>query len=189
MGHIRPRRRTAGQRAVGAKKLTKSELVQVLPPNSSAISPETSRNQSVQAKVDPNEPFAVQMDWDDLRLTAAKLYGRGFKRAAIARALAEHLVSPDSLARRSQEQMMAAARTKLKRWEMSQEFRDQVYRHAVVELDMSTPGILIGLASRARRGRVDAARLALEITGRHTKEDQAGSTNVTINLANVPRPD
>lgn len=84
---------------------------------------------------------------------------------------------------------MAAARTKLKRWEMSQEFRDQVYRHAVVELDMSTPGILIGLASRARRGRVDAARLALEITGRHTKEDQAGSTNVTINLANVPRPD
>ena len=189
MGHIRPRRQGARNRAAAAKKLTKGELVAVLPPDSSAVGSEIGQNTYAVAKVDPNEQFAVRMEWDELRMTAAKLYGRGFRRAAIARALVEHLIAPESLARRSHETMIKQATTKLRRWEMSQEFRDLVYRHAVVELDMSTPGILIGLAGRARRGRVDAARLALEITGRHTKDDQAGQTNVTINLANVPRPE
>lgn len=139
--------------------------------------------------MDPNEPFSVQMDWDDVRLTAARLYGRGFRRSQIARALREHLVNPESVQRRTEEQMLQYANSKLRRWEQSQEFRDLIYRHAVVELDMSTPQILTGLAKRAKRGRVDAARLALEITGRHTREDERGHTNVTINLANVPRPE
>jgi len=119
---------------------------------------------------------------------AAKLYGRGFRRAQIARALLEQIYPPDGMAR-TEEQKLSTVRAKLRRWEMSQEFRDLVYRHAVVELDMSTPAILVGLARRAKRGRVDAARLALEISGRHTKDDSSAPVSVTVNLANVARPE
>jgi hypothetical protein len=82
---------------------------------------------------------------------------------------------------------LSAARKKLKAWEMQESFRNQVWNHAVVALDMAGPDILLGVGRAAKRGRVDAARLALEITGRHTKDDQQ-VTNVTIQLANIPRP-
>jgi hypothetical protein len=83
---------------------------------------------------------------------------------------------------------MSHVQNKLRRWEYSQEFRDLVYKYAVVDLDMDTPAILTGLARRAKRGRVDAARLALELTGRHSRENEANPVNVTVNLANVARP-
>jgi hypothetical protein len=137
--------------------------------------------------LDPNEEFQVQMTWDEVRITAAKLYGRGFRRSQIARALMPHLYPQDGMAR-TDEQRMATARSKLRRWEYSQQFRDLVYRYAVVDLDMDTPAILVGLSKRAKRGRVDAARLALELTGRHTKDSDNGPVNVTVNLANVARP-
>lgn len=174
--------------AVPAKRLSKRELTEVLPSQDVVVVPETSLNRAVEAKVDPFADFTVRMTWDDVRMTAAKLYGRGFARKTIARALVDVLVPSDSMAR-TEEQRISQARNKLKRWERNQEFRDLVYRHAVVELDMQTPGILVGLAKRAKRGRVDAARLALEITGRHTKESDSGPVSVTVNLANVPRPE
>lgn len=163
---------------VPAKKLTDSEMLAVLP--STVVSPDS--------KKDPMSVFSEPMEWDEVRKTAAKLYGRGFKRPQIARALIEWLVPPESAAR-TDEQKMSQARAKLRRWEMSKEFRDMVYEHAIVDLDMSTPQILVGLSKRARRGRVDAARLALELTGRHSKEDSSGPVAVTINLANVARPE
>jgi len=89
---------------------------------------------------------------------------------------------------RTTEQKLSSVSKKLRRWEYSQEFRDLVYKYAVVDLDMSTPAILTGLATRAKRGRVDAARLALELTGRHVKDSSDAPVNVTVNLANVARP-
>lgn len=83
---------------------------------------------------------------------------------------------------------MSSAMHKLRRWEYSQEFRDLVYKYAVVDLDMDSPKILTALSKRAQRGRVDAARLALELSGRHTKDSGAEAVNVTVNLANVARP-
>lgn len=128
------------------------------------------------------------MEWDDIRETAARLYGRGFRRTQIARALLDHLYPADGAAR-TQEQRLSTAVHKLRRWEYSQEFRDLVYRYAVVDLDMDTPAILTSLGKRAKRGRVDAARLALELTGRHSKDSESGPVNVTVNLANVARPE
>ena len=122
----------------------------------------------------------------DVRLVAARLYGRGYRRGEIARALADQLV-PNSRAK-SQDQLYSRARSKLRRWEMSQEFRDLVYQHAVVELDMQTPQILRGVGRRASRGRVDAARLALEVTGRHNPKGAEVETNVLIRFDGVPRP-
>lgn len=142
----------------------------------------------VERSRDQNAPFAVQMDWDDVVETTARLYGRGFKRSQIARALVDHLYPQDGMAR-TEEQKLASVNRKLRRWEYSQQFRDLVYKYAVVDLDMETPAILAGLGRRAKRGRVDAARLALELTGRHTKDQENGPVNVTVNLANVARPD
>ena len=127
------------------------------------------------------------MEWDEVRETAARLYGRGFKRSQIARAMLDWLYPADGVARTT-EQKMSHVQNKLRRWEYSQEFRDLVYKYAVVDLDMDTPAILTGLARRAKRGRVDAARLALELTGRHSRENEANPVNVTVNLANVARP-
>jgi len=90
---------------------------------------------------------------------------------------------------RTDEQRLSTACHKLRRWEYSQEFRDLVYKYAVVDLDMDTPAILVGLSKRAKRGRVDAARLALELTGRHSKDSDTAPVNVTVNLANVARPE
>jgi hypothetical protein len=128
------------------------------------------------------------MEWDDIRETAARLYGRGFRRAQIARALVDHLY-PENGKARTEEQRLSTVNHRLRRWEYNQEFRDLVYRYAVVDLDMDTPAILVGLSKRARRGRVDAARLALELTGRHSKDADVAPVNVTVNLANVARPE
>jgi len=63
-----------------------------------------------------------------------------------------------------------------------------VYNTAVTQVDMQTPAILNGVVSRAVRGRVDAARLALEITGRHNpKGDQAAPT-VVVAIDGISRP-
>jgi hypothetical protein len=142
----------------------------------------------VQSERDPNAPFVAKMEWDDVRETAARLYGRGFRRAQIARALVDHLY-PDNGQARTEEQRLSTVNHKLRRWEYNQEFRDLVYRYAVVDLDMDTPAILVGLGRRAKRGRVDAARLALELTGRHSKDTDSAPVNVTVNLANVARPE
>jgi hypothetical protein len=66
-------------------------------------------------------------------------------------------------------------------------FRDLIFQEAVVSLDLKTPLILNGVAKAAQRGRVDAARLALEVTGRHTSHE-AQVTNVQVVLQNIPRP-
>jgi hypothetical protein len=79
-------------------------------------------------------------------------------------------------------------RYRLRQWESKQWFRDLVWDAAVVELDMSTPQILRGVAAKAKRGRVDAAKLALGITGRYTDKQDQTPAAVTINLVGVPRP-
>jgi|SRR5215471_6145675 len=171
---IRPKRRTRSNSVARAKRPSNKELAQAVP-------------QSVEPSRDPNAPFLVHMDWNEVRETAARLYGRGYTRGQIARALMDHLYPRNGIAR-TEEQKLSHCRRKLRNWEYSQEFRDLVYRYAVVDLDMDTPAILTGLGRRAKRGRVDAARLALELTGRHSKEDAAGPVSVTVNLANVARP-
>jgi hypothetical protein len=76
----------------------------------------------------------------------------------------------------------------LRRWEHQQDFRDMVYTSAVVKLDMATPGILKGVANKAKRGRVDAARLALELTGRHNPKGDQQPAQVAVIIGGVPRP-
>lgn len=134
----------------------------------------------------PGQDLDVRIDRDRLRETTAKLYGQGFERAKIARMLVDHLVPNNR--HRPLEQRLSQARTRLRHWEQNQEFRDMIYRLAVVKLDLQTPAILGGIAKKAKRGRVDAARLALEITGRHNPKGDQQPTQVALVIQGVSRP-
>jgi len=89
---------------------------------------------------------------------------------------------------RTAEEQSRHAYQKLRRWERTATFRDLIYRHAVVELDLAIPDILQGVARKGKQGRVDAARLTLEVTGRHNPKGDDKPTEVTLNIAHVPRP-
>lgn len=123
-----------------------------------------------------------------LRLRVAKLYGRGLSRQKIAAALYEELTARRKLADRDTRLQLAIR--KLRKWENEEEFRNLVWDGAVAELDMDAPLILRGVSRKARTGRVDAAKLALAVTGRHQPlAEQGGLANVQIVFATeLPRP-
>lgn len=126
----------------------------------------------------------VKVDRKAIRLQAAKLYGRGFTRVRIARALSLHL-SPRSAPEKRHKHALRV----LARWEMQESFRDLVWKHAVVKLDLETPAILHGISKKARQGRVDAARLSLEVTGRHVPKGDSHPTQILLQMGNIPRPE
>lgn len=128
---------------------------------------------------------------DEVQETAARLYGLGYSRTQIVRILIDHLAPetiPNGRRPRTPEERTRYARKKLTRWEKQDKFRDRVYEQAVVSMDMKIPGILKGIASKARH-RVDAARFVLEVTGRHNPRGEAQPPNITVQIANIPRPD
>jgi hypothetical protein len=86
------------------------------------------------------------------------------------------------------EQRVSQARKKLRGWETSPAFRDLVYQNAVVKLDMATPGIFNALVKSAKKGRVDASRLVLELTGRHNPKGDTTPTQVIVAINGMPRP-
>ena len=121
-----------------------------------------------------------------LQIHVAKLYGQGLTRTQIAKTLIDYLVP--STKGRPMEQRLSQARAKLRRWEQRELFRDAVYRQAVVAVDMATPGILKGVVRKAKQGRVDAARLALEVTGRHNPKGDGTPPSVVVAINGIPRP-
>lgn len=119
-------------------------------------------------------------------LHCAVLYGLGHSRKEIARVLAAKIYTEKEWDR---EAKLTSARRLLRAWEQKSWFRDLVWDSAVVELDMKTPQILRGVAAKAKRGRVDAAKLALGITGRYVDKANDIPAAVTINLVGIPRPE
>lgn len=128
---------------------------------------------------------------DRVKETAAKLYGQGYERKDIAKMLLDHLVPnkhfEDGL-ERPHEQRISQARNRLRQWERQDAFRQMIWDLSVVKLDLQTPAILGGIAKKARRGRVDAARLALEITGRHNPKGDQTPTQIILAVEGIPRP-
>ena len=145
------------------------------------------RQMAVPAKKPQDETIQVSIQASSVMEATAKLYGQGYTRGQIANILLEHLYPANGKAR-NREQKLSQVRSKLRRWETSKDFRDMVWKYAVVKLDMNTPRILSGLTKSAMKGRVDAAKLVLEITDRHTsREGEHGP--VSINFTNLPRPE
>lgn len=121
-----------------------------------------------------------------VQVAAAQLYGRGFSRRQVLEILLDHLAPDKEMVRRSRERV---ARSKLRKWEQRQAWRDLIWEQSVVALDLDVPDILRGVANKAKRGRVDAAKLALEVTGRHSSRGEEKPTEIHIQIANIPRPD
>lgn len=130
--------------------------------------------------------LVVPVDRETVQVAAAKLYGQGLERAKIARVMVNVLVQNGQ--HRPLEQRVSQARRKLRQWEASPAFRDLVYTHAVVKLDMATPGIFNALVKSAKKGRVDASRLVLELTGRHNPKGDTTPTQVIVAFNGMPRP-
>ena len=60
----------------------------------------------------------------------------------------------------------------------------------MINADMRTPNIMAGVVRKAEEGRVDAAKLALSITGRYTEQGDVQATQVNIVFgADIPRPE
>jgi hypothetical protein len=116
----------------------------------------------------------------------AKLYGLGYERKQIAKVLARMIYEDKEWPKEIKEK---SARNKLRAWEAKTWFRDLVWDNAVVALDMETPSSLRGVARKAKRGRVDAAKLALSVTGRFNEKAADIPAAVTINLVGIPRPE
>jgi hypothetical protein len=118
------------------------------------------------------------------QVVAAKLYGRGKTTREVVDIMLDHLAPRGA---RKQDRRVEARRRLLK-WQRNQDFRDLVWEVAVAELDGQVPRILQGVARKARAGRVDAARLSLEVTGRHNPKGEAQPTQVAVVFSGMPRP-
>jgi hypothetical protein len=80
------------------------------------------------------------------------------------------------------------ARLRVLRWMRSQKFRDLLWEETMIGLDLDSPAIVQGVARKAKAGRVDAARLALELNGRHAPHTEVTPAQVNIVFGGLPRP-
>lgn len=123
----------------------------------------------------------------EVQRAAARLYAQGAKRSQIARLLMTHLTP--TMNGKPTEQRLSTARAKLRGWERSKKFRDYIWQLGLLKADMEMPQVVDGIMKQAKRGRVDAARLVLEVTGRHNPKGEHGDTTVVVAFGgNVPRP-
>jgi hypothetical protein len=148
---------------------------------------EPAPNQELETLVPTSHPNASSSPERDIVFEhAAKLYGQGYARSKVARIMVNHLVPHGK--DRPLEQRLSQARAKLRRWEHMPKFRDLIYHKAVVDLDLDSPKILKGLSKKAQKGRVDAVRLAFELTGRHNPKGDQTPTQVVVAINGIPRP-
>jgi len=130
----------------------------------------------------------VSEEWDHVQLTAARLFSQGKSRHVVARTLRTRLLSPHQLRNPSMAKQHMLAMRKIRRWQRTKAFRDLVWQFSVERLDSRTPAILDGVADRAEAGRVDAAKLSLELAGRYSPKGHDQPTAVQIVVNGVPRP-
>lgn len=117
---------------------------------------------------------------------AAQLLGRGYTVSQVAERLVDYIIRNS---RRKRETRLKMARNRLRSWAKTQEFRDAMYDSAIIALDLESPLILQGVARKAKAGRVDAARLALELTERHVPKGDTQPAHVEVIFDGLPRPD
>ena len=117
---------------------------------------------------------------------AAQLLGRGYTRPQVAERMVDYIITKSKRDRKTRLRM---ARNRIRKWEKTQDFRDALWDASVIQLDLDSPQILRGVSRKARAGRIDAARLALEVTGRHDPKGDGGLTHVEVSFNGIPRPD
>jgi hypothetical protein len=129
----------------------------------------------------------------DVQVAAVRMMARGKTEQQTARLLCQFLVGRRVWEKKrhyakGRAYLNMMARRKLTDWTQTEWFRDALYDAALMDVDLAMPAILRGVTNRAKRGRVDAARLALEVSGRHGKEGSMQPAVVNLNFSGIPRP-
>jgi len=119
-----------------------------------------------------------------VQVRAARMMAKGQSVPAIAKKLADHIVQHEP----RRDVQLKKARTRIRNWVRTQAFRDAMWEEALTIMDSSSGDILQGLTDAASRGRVDAARLIFEISGRHSPHTDIQPAQVNVVLGQMPRP-
>ena len=109
---------------------------------------------------------------------------RGWLIPEIARKFAAQLAPHEA----NRDKRLKKARTRIRHWMASQKMRDLMWEETMVGLDMDSPRIVRGVSRKAQAGRVDAARLALELNGRHAPQMEVTPAQINIQFGDIPRP-
>lgn len=142
----------------------------------------TSAHQAIESVV--GKPTNSKDQLTVVQLRAARMMAKGTPLRVIARKLADYVV-PDEADRQKQ---LKRTRARIRTWARTQKFRDAIYEEAMLRVDQKTGEILDGVVEKAIAGRVDAARLALEVTGRHSPHTEIQPAQVNVVFSGIPRP-
>lgn len=126
--------------------------------------------------------------WTPLETAIVELYGRGVNRKAIVVALLDRIAPP----KYEDETILARKRRahqRLRALERRPWFRDKLWELAMVFTDLELGEVMKGVVREGKKGRVDAARLALEVTGRHDPHRDATPSNIQVHFGFLPRPE
>lgn len=78
---------------------------------------------------------------------------------------------------------------KIRRLEQQPWFRDKLWELAIVRTDLGLSEVLEGVSREAKRGRVEAAKLVLDVTGRHSQKGDPTPSNIQVHFGYLPRPE
>lgn len=116
----------------------------------------------------------------------AELYGRRYRESYIVKVMAPRIYG--KVHKKNQRTARLLTAKLFREWKKKPAFRDYVYELAVAELDMASPEILKGVVGAAKRGRVDAAKFAMELAGRYSPKGEQQAGNVMVVIGGMPRP-
>lgn len=131
-----------------------------------------------------DKPSTKTNEFTVVQMAAIQMFARGELLSDIARRLQHHLCPHEQ----DRKLRMKKARTKLRNWFQSQKFRDAIWDETVLALELDHPQHLRGLSKKAAAGRVDAAKLVMEVTGRHAPQAEVTPAQINIQFGDIPRP-
>jgi hypothetical protein len=130
----------------------------------------------------------VGSGWPQLTVVqkhCALLLGQGKTVAEVAERMVDYMIQNTAGTRKER---LKRARNRIRTWHRRADFRDIIWDVAVQTVDASSPAMLKGLRKKAEAGRVDAAKLLLEITERYSPKGELAAANVQVVFSNLPRP-
>ena len=131
-----------------------------------------------------DKPSNQKTEITPLQLLVARTYARGMSIPDIAHRYAHAIVPHEP----NRDRQLKKCRQRIRKWFSTEKMRNIIWSEAQVLLDLESPAILRGVARKARAGRVDAARLALELNGRHSPHTDITPAKVNIVFGGIPRP-
>lgn len=131
-----------------------------------------------------NKPSSSPREVTALQMAVLQSLAKGENIPDTARRFQHHLVPHEH----DRKRRLWKARARIRRWLSTQKMRDLLWEETMVGLDIDSPQIVRGIARKAKAGRVDAARLALELNGRHAPQAEVTPAQINIQFGNIPRP-